>query len=433
MLDRVPEPQATASQDRTEPSRARVRILLCGVPYSPNLGDGIIADCAKALLTQGQPDCEIRHLDLAGRTDFGDGKESKLLFRLLSIVPRRLRPLVVSAAMALWVGPRLSRRWRADIQWCDFAIIGGGQLLMDVDLNFPLKIHRLALLLENARKPVGYYACGVAKDWSSTAARLFRRALTAQNVRAISVRDPYSVLALKHHLAGIPHAAPNMTPDPALYACSVYGERAARSDSRPVLALGIISPDVINRFLNPYGQQGRSWFKTTFVETAVGLAEDFNVRLFSNGSYEDRVFLDEVWTELAQRQLPITCEPTPERPEELAALIKNADVLVSHRLHANIIAYSYSIPSVGLGWDAKVKEFYSLCRRDAFFIDGNSLSSMTITQKARAARAAGIASDRHRQLSDMAIAGPVSLLAALRGRDGKAETVMQHSLNVEQH
>jgi polysaccharide pyruvyl transferase WcaK-like protein len=422
---------AVSIESRYQP-RPGARILLCGVPYSANLGDGIIADCATALIKQYCPNCEVRYLDLAGRAGFGDGKKAKLLFRLLAIVPTRLRPLAVSAAMAYWIGPRLSRQWRENIQWCDLAIIGGGQLLMDVDLNFPLKIHRLAMLLEHAGKPVSYYACGVAKDWSSSAARLFRRALSAQNVRFISVRDPYSVLALNHHLAGVPHVKPVLTPDPALYACSVYGKRPPRSGSRPILALGIISPDVVNRFLSSHARQSRSLFKTIFVEAAMGLAADFDVRLFSNGSYEDRVFLDEVWAELEHKQLPITRDSTPTRPAELAALIKGADVLVSHRLHANIVAYSYGVPSVGLGWDAKVKEFFSLCRRDAFFLDGNCLNYPTIVQKARAAHAAGIASERHRQLLDMAVAGSTALLGSLRLSDNGADTALKPDLSIAQ-
>lgn len=407
------EPPTIPDAAAAEHSRARgVRILLCGLPYSPNLGDGIIADCAAALISQRCSDSEIRRLDLAGRVRFGDGKSAGLLFQILTVIPRFLRPLAVLTAMTLWVGPRLARQWREHIAWCDVAIIGGGQLLMDSDLNFPLKIHRAAMLLEKAGKPVSYYACGVAKQWSPSAARLFRRALTASNVRAISVRDPYSILALKHHLAGVSHLEPTLATDPALQACSVYGPRI-KAESRPKLALGVSSPDILNQFLSEDGRRSHRWFRDTFIEAAQKLSEDFSVLLFSNGGHEDRAFLEEVWAPLASHEKTIGRLPTPTIPSELAALVSDVDVLVSHRLHANIIAYSYGIPSVGLGWDAKMKEFFSLCRREAFFLDGERLSSAAIVQKVRAAHAAGVAPERHHQLLAMTVEGSVSLMEAL--------------------
>ena len=55
-------------------------------------------------------------------------------------------------------------------------------------------------------------------------------------------------------------------------------------------------------------------------------------------------------------------------PEELAHLISSYDAIVAHRLHANIIAYSYAIPHVGLGWDTKMEGFFEATSRDEFLI-----------------------------------------------------------------
>ena len=407
------EAQVDDAAGTIKSDRSGLRILLCGLPFSDNLGDGVIADCARALIKDHYPESEIRHFDISGRLHFSDGIKTDTRLRIFSRMPGPLRTVIVRMAMACWIGPRIARQSQGDVAWCDVAIIGGGQLFMDQDLNFPLKVHRIAMLLEKAGKPVGYYACGVARQWSSAAARLFRHALLRSNVRAISVRDPYSLLVIKEHLMDVNHVRAVLAPDPALYASVVYGARFM-SKARPVLMLGGSSPTILNRFLNPQARQTRRVFREIFANAALQLAADFDVVLFTNGDYSDRVFLNELWSFLPPGNPSITRAPVPTRPEDLASLIRSADVLVSHRLHANIIAYSYGIPSVGLGWDTKIKEFFSMCRRDAFFLDGERLSTAAIVAKARAAYHAGIALDRRRELIDMTVEGLATLIWALR-------------------
>ena len=43
------------------------------VKYSPNLGDGLLAECLEAELRSARPGVETRSIDLAGRTAYGEG------------------------------------------------------------------------------------------------------------------------------------------------------------------------------------------------------------------------------------------------------------------------------------------------------------------------------------------------------------------------
>jgi polysaccharide pyruvyl transferase WcaK-like protein len=50
----------------------------------------------------------------------------------------------------------------------------------------------------------------------------------------------------------------------------------------------------------------------------------------------------------------------PLKPKVLVKTISSFNCLISHRLHANIIAHSLHIPSIALSWDAKVQSYCDL-------------------------------------------------------------------------
>ena len=54
------------------------------------------------------------------------------------------------------------------------------------------------------------------------------------------------------------------------------------------------------------------------------------------------------------------------QPRALVEQVAQCQAIVAHRLHANIIAYSLGIPSVGLIWDNKVEEFGKITGRSRF-------------------------------------------------------------------
>ncbi|MNF57022.1 Polysaccharide pyruvyl transferase [compost metagenome] len=63
------------------------------------------------------------------------------------------------------------------------------------------------------------------------------------------------------------------------------------------------------------------------------------------------------------------CEDKPKTPSDLVNTINRYDLIVAHRLHANIIAYSLGITSIGLRWDTKLHSFFKSINREHLFID----------------------------------------------------------------
>ena len=68
-----------------------MKIVLFNVKYSPNLGDGVIAECLEAAL-RAQTGAEVLSLDLAGRTTYGAARHAArgAAIRLLRHLPLRL-------------------------------------------------------------------------------------------------------------------------------------------------------------------------------------------------------------------------------------------------------------------------------------------------------------------------------------------------------
>ncbi len=63
----------------------------------------------------------------------------------------------------------------------------------------------------------------------------------------------------------------------------------------------------------------------------------------------------------------------PNTPEELCKIISSLDFLVAFRLHAQIVAYSYGVKSIGFAWDVKVRSFSQIIGREDFFLDMEEL------------------------------------------------------------
>ena len=104
--------------------------------------------------------------------------------------------------------------------------------------------------------------------------------------------------------------------------------------------------------------------------------------LFTNGAEEDEQFLgrivDDGDRKAYLRDGLLSIAPHPQTPEELVANLSRPSVVVAHRLHANIIAYSLGIPSVGLSWDQKVDSFFSETNRDAYIVRGEEVGPAQI-------------------------------------------------------
>lgn len=396
-----------------------LRIGLFNVKYSPNLGDGLLAECIEAELKRLLPGLTVEAFDLAGRTDYVAG--GRLRGTALSLLQSCPTPVRHGLARTL-LGRSLSRQrpvWRARLAGLDAAVTGGGNLFSDADLNFPLKIDAAWGELRAAGIPTAVFAVGAADNWSETGAALFRRALAGTRILDASVRDTRSAEIWNRRLG--PSGAPpaRVVHDPGLLVAR-HVPQVRRPGAMPRIGLGLTHPTTL-RYHSDETAVGERDLTAWYAALVRGcLTRGWSVDVFTNGSPEDEAYLRRMRAPLAEAASApvgapaVTFAPRFRNPTELAAFVSGLDLLMAHRLHANIAAYSYGIPQIGFTWDLKLNSFFDLVGRGDFVRHAGREPPETVLALAERGLREGLDRRRHGAILDEARADIAVLAEALR-------------------
>jgi len=398
------------------------KIVVFAVRYSANLGDGIISDCIEHTISALRPDAEVVHIDLAGRSAFRQVifKQRDLALKVLPCLPLFLRQRIMQIVLGRKLR-KLAPDWRKALQDADLAIIGGGQLFSDADLNFPLKIALAAKLCKSENIPLAIYGVGAARGWTAKGKALFGQ-LAAENLIHIAVRDANSQAALRAQMPRL--AIPiEIVPDPAVIAQSCFGPAPEQIAKQAAGRVGIcITAGEVLKYHADTSLVGADDTVQLFKDLILNLAKrGKTASVFTNGAQEDEAALRSICAHA--KIAPLLQDGTLARfapfqtPRELAQAISAHAVIVGHRLHANIVAYANSIPSVGLGWDRKVQSFFEMTQRQDHCATTTDLSADDLCDLIAAAQTDPVAQDFHQQTCDDATEGMAKLLSKIRERD----------------
>ena len=408
-----------SAEPRAESRRSgALRVGLFNVKYSPNLGDGLLSECIEAELKRIVPGLSVEAFDLAGRTDYVAG--GRLRGTALSLLQSSPTPVRHGLARTL-LGRSLSRQrpvWRARLAGIDAAVTGGGNLFSDADLNFPLKIDAAWGELRAAGIPTAVFAVGVADNWSETGAALFRRALAGTRILHASVRDARSAEIWNRRLgpSGAPRA--QVVHDPGLLVAR-HVPQLRRPGTTPRIGLGLTHPTTL-RYHSDEAAVSERDLNAWYAALVRGcFARGWTVDVFTNGSAEDEAYLRRLRTILAETAPApaggpaITFAPRFRNPTELAAFVSGLDLLMAHRLHANIAAYSYGIPQIGFTWDLKLASFFDLVGRSDYVRTAGRERPETVLALAERGLREGLDRRRHAAILNEARADVAVLAEAL--------------------
>ncbi|MEM9388420.1 MAG: polysaccharide pyruvyl transferase family protein [Pseudomonadota bacterium] len=342
-------------------------IIIAGETYSPNIGDGVIAECLRYLFKQTVPGLRVHLLDISGRDGWPEAAAFTPTQNRRRVKLPSVRQLIGSRAVNVtrWTllhGRQARARWPSQLQDAAALVIGGGLLIMDNNLGFPLKLSTLVKVAGNQNVPIHFAACGVGDNrrWSTRGQHLLHQALSS--AQTVTLRDTISQQKLAE-LA--PDVIARLTMDPAVFARDVFGLPKGKIAS-PVVGLGVMHVEKVNAYNAKKPELSPREMCDFWLELATLLLQQgIQPKLFCNGSEQDWQFAHYVARQAQQQcglELPVA--PRPTRPAQLAHTIASMRGVVVFRLHASIIATAYGIPSVGLAWDAKVPAFYAETNRD---------------------------------------------------------------------
>lgn len=418
-LVRRPVGQVVAAPSgRISPLRdaaAPLRIRLFNVKYSPNLGDGLLSECLeKALIALGASG-DTWSIDLAARQVYGDGLAGRLqIMAALDRMPKWLRQRFVRIPLAIHAHRKWRPHYALNIEGANAVAIGGGNLISDIDLNFPTKLTLAIKEAERLQVPFVVYASGVTPDWTPRGTAMMRKAFSSKFLRGVFVRDQDSKHLWDDKLGEASGFEAVVVRDPGLLASEFIPPSRQDGGKRPVAGVGIMSHIAIRYHADNAPAPG--YLESWYVDLVRGLiVKGFQVVIFTNGSPEDIAYLAGIRARLEAAGGAAISFPTQRTPTELCAIISGLDVLVAYRMHAVIAAYSYGVPAVGLAWDQKLRSFMASVKREAFLCDVAQMEAASAVELACRALAEPIADDDRRQVLLETWQGVSQLLHVLEG------------------
>lgn len=395
------------------------RTVIFNVKYSPNLGDGVIAQCLETELAAAHPQIQALSIDLANRKEFtarASAKRSRQL-ALLACLPVWLRKWLVPKLLLAIVRLRYVRDWRSDVAEADSVIFGGGALLADADQNFPIKLSEAMEVCRGYGLPVVISCVGASQGWSADGLHRFRRTLLRTKLVSTSFRDPVSAGIWRDYLFPASALPAQIALDPGLLSETVYGRPEIPDPVSNRQRVGICITDPLVLQLHSERRHDRRFIREWLRESTERLAASgLKVVVFTNGSGEDEDFKATLQVQLGGIA-DISFAPHFREPRELVHFIAGLDTVIGHRLHACIVAYAYRIPAIGLTWDRKLDHFFRLTQRMDYLLNPNEASPLELVELVRSGLADPPNEEIHAHCVDacrQSIANLRSLLLELR-------------------
>jgi polysaccharide pyruvyl transferase WcaK-like protein len=329
---------------------------------------------------------------------------------VLQAMPGPVRQRVAGMMLDRLVRRRLEPRWAQVLSDADAVVIGGGGIFADSDLNFPMKIGAALRMAAERGLPVAVHAVGVSPGWSPRGRALLGRGLLGARLASLTLRDTGGLAMWARELGAYALPVPGIAPDPAL-TLGDHMAMGARDPAGRTIGLCITSPAALRYHSDKAPRRDMAdWY--------LGLAGElhlrgYRVQGFTTGAVEDGVFAQR----LAQDFTRCTGGGTIAQPasaQEMVTLIHACRAVVSHRLHAIIVAHVGGIPALALAWDGKMAGQMAMMGHADRLVDPAGLEPLQAADLVERIMAQGIDTDRRDALVEEARRGTRRLARALR-------------------
>lgn len=328
------------------------KIILAGLINDKNLGDKIIFESVKFLLTEQLEDnnyIEYKYLDLA---EFNSKNKTRpVIIRKLKGAFNRIRRFVIKPNSNKLI-QEYCNYYRSQIKDAALIIfVGGGMIKFSTQRNW-LYLSGIISLSEEFNIPVVLNAVGVEGfDNNSYKCLLLKKALNSSVVKFVTTRDDIFILN-NHYLKNNNSIITKKVADPAVYASDVY--KIKKNASSDVVGIGLIRGDIFKEY-------GINLSKAEVIELYSGLLLELDQRkikweLFTNGLPTDFELAQEILSKIKKSEDLVNIQ-IPNSAKNLVEIISKYQGVIAARLHACIISYSLNIPVVGLVWNNKLSFF----------------------------------------------------------------------------
>lgn len=322
-----------------------MKILIIGERYSENLGDAVICETVYNIIKKEYKDSKIDFFDLSGKIDYNKYYSYKRSFikKIKWYILEKIIKLTLKPFYELYIQDRERHRMMIELYTSnykkknyDIAIFAGGALFMDY---FSCLLFYLVKQLSKRKCKIIFHSCGMG-ILSSNSISLLRQMFKNPLIKCVSLRDSF---ARFNDLFDI-DCYFKETSDTALNCAILYNSSNIKEAD---FGIGLIS---IPKYYS---------FQLNLVKKFYN--SQYSWKLFTNGSPWDQKVAYSILKDIGieENEMNNYVMKRPQNPQELINTITSFNTIVSYRMHSQIIASSFLIPSYGFIWNDKVKEFYS--------------------------------------------------------------------------
>lgn len=317
--------------------KRKINIVL--VEYiNRNLGDTVIAECSKYLLTEALNNNNFNNYVIHEYNMYNEDME-----------------YIRKADLIIFAGGGLVKFKREKIYYYVCNIIDEAD-----KYNIPVFI--------NCTGVEGY-------DVKDERSIMLKNALNKSCVKGITVRDDFDTL-IKNYITDKKEWIQKVY-DPAVFSGDLY--KVARNKESNIIGLGVVRYGLFE----DYGSEliTKKYQLEFWLEIIINLEKaGYEWQIFTNGLHEDYCAAMELLEYLGLDDSDRYIAKRPAEGLELVKIISEYKGIIAPRLHANIIAYSLSVPSIGLVWNEKLKQFGETIGYPERFIYPENMNAVTVME-----------------------------------------------------
>ena len=251
------------------------------------------------------------------------------------------------------------------IKDADLVCFSGGGIFQSTYLNFWTGIFPILKYCDKNDKKVYFNAIGIEKPKILLEHLFYKYLLNIKCVFAISTRD--DIEYLQSIIKDFRKCKKIL--DPALWTKECYRVEPKKSD---IIGIGVIRPKI-------FFDNGLDITVNEILEIYANLIlhlenSGYKWQLFSNGNRVDYKFGQDILKHLEKDSSFLA--PMPETDIDLVNTVSQYKAIIASRLHANVIATSLDIPSVGIIWNKKLESFSKYMKFNWNYIDSDNFRNV---------------------------------------------------------
>lgn len=348
------------------------KVTLIGLKNN-NLGDQVIFDTCKFLVEKVCPDAKIFVCDISPDKDLM--KEIKFSHPQIDCLIERFKDnlyfIQILSFLKWWLSQKrktkIYKYYKKYLKQNSKVIFCGGGLIKYSRENFWDFIYSIITYCQRKRIPVYFNAVGVEgydeKDFYS---QLLKYSLNKSCVKKITTRD--DIDSLNKYVKDKDKIS--LVGDPALWTKETYNvEDVKKTD---IIGVGVIRGKIFTDYGFDFSEEQ---IVNSYVNIIRKLEEKgYKWQMFCNGAKSDYKMGKNILEKLGLPESEEYLAPRPRKAIDLVKQIYSYKATISARLHANIIAVSYGIPTIGIVWNNKLKLFGKIIGCPERFIENEKFS-----------------------------------------------------------